>query len=115
MADGISRKKITSSSEAFEILQPLMGDLQHEEFWVIYVNNSNKILKTNCISKGGIAGTLADVRLIFKVAVENNASALVLAHNHPSGNIEPSLSDIKLTKKLACYLLQSELNKMLVC
>ena len=101
LADGISRKKITASSEAFEILQPLMGDLPHEEFWVIYLNNSNKVLKTTCISKGGIAGTLADVRLIFKAAVENNASALVLAHNHPSGGLRPSMSDKNITKKIA--------------
>lgn len=101
LADGISRKKITCSSEAFEILQPIMGDLPHEEFWVIYLNNSNKVLKTACISKGGIAGTLADVRLIFKAGVENNASALVLAHNHPSGGLRPSMADKNITKKIA--------------
>jgi len=74
--------------------------LPHEEFWVIYLNNSNKILQTSQLSKGGITGTLVDVRLAFKQALELGAVGIILAHNHPSGTLKPSESDIKLTGKI---------------
>ena len=93
-------QKITSSVSAFELMQPLIGDLQHEEFWVIYLNNSNKVLQTTQLSKGGITGTLVDIRLAFKKALELGAVSLILAHNHPSGTLKPSESDIKLTAKI---------------
>ncbi|MCW5520145.1 DNA repair protein RadC [Aureitalea sp. L0-47] len=93
-------KKITSSVSAFELIQPMIGDLQHEEFWIIYLNNSNKVLQTSQLSKGGITGTLVDIRLAFKKALELGAVSLILAHNHPSGTLKPSESDIKLTNKI---------------
>ena len=77
--------KISSSKDVFELLQPSMGELPHEEFWIVYLNNSNKVMHTAQLSKGGITGTLVDVRLVIKQALELGAVALILAHNHPSG------------------------------
>ncbi len=94
------RRKITSSQSVFELMQPSLGDLPHEEFWVIYLNNSNKVLQTKQISKGGITGTMVDVRLVLKKALELSAVALIFAHNHPSGSLQPSEADKKLTQKL---------------
>lgn len=92
--------KITSSKMIFEIMQPLIGELPHEEFWIVYLNNSNKILSKSQLSKGGITGTLVDVRLVFKNALEMGATALILCHNHPSGTLVPSDADKQITKKL---------------
>lgn len=77
-----------------------MGELQHEEFWIVYLNNSNKVLHTAQLSKGGITGTLVDVRLVMKQALEFGAVALILAHNHPSGTLKPSKADKEITQKL---------------
>jgi DNA repair protein RadC len=92
--------KITSSKMIFEIMQPVIGELPHEEFWIIYLNNSNKILSKSQLSKGGITGTLVDVRIVFKAALEFGATALILCHNHPSGTLIPSDADKHITKKL---------------
>jgi len=92
--------KITSSKSVFELLQPLMGELQHEEFWIVYLNNSNKVLHKAQLSKGGITGTLVDVRLVMKQALELGAVGLILAHNHPSGTLKPSAADKQITQKL---------------
>jgi DNA repair protein RadC len=92
--------KITSSKMIFEIMQPIIGELPHEEFWIVYLNNSNKILSKSQLSKGGITGTLVDVRLVFKMALEMGATALILCHNHPSGTLVPSDADKQITKKL---------------
>lgn len=92
--------KITSSQSAFDLLQPLMGELPHEEFWIVYLNNSNKVIHTAQLSKGGITGTLVDVRLVLKRALELGAVALILAHNHPSGTLMPSGADKQITRKL---------------
>lgn len=92
--------KITSSKKAFEIMQPVIGELSHEEFWVLFLNNSNKVLSKSQLSKGGITGTSVDVRLIFKIALENGATGLILCHNHPSGSIIPSDADKQITKKI---------------
>ncbi len=100
MADIIDRKKIESSSHIFDLFYPELGDLSHEEFHVLFLNNSSKIIGRQCTSKGGITGTVADVRLIMKAAVEHKATAIVLCHNHPSGNNKPSQSDVALTKKV---------------
>lgn len=94
------KPKITCSKDAYDILYPLMDDHNHEEFWVLYLNRANHVISTKNISKGGIAGTVADSRIIFKNALEHLASAIILSHNHPSGNLKPSDSDIQLTKKL---------------
>lgn len=92
--------KITSSVDVFELLQPHLGELPHEEFWIVYVNNSNKVIHYSQISKGGITGTLVDVRLVFKKALELGAVGLILAHNHPSGTLVPSVADKQITEKL---------------
>lgn len=92
--------KISSSNSVFEVLQPLIGELQHEEFWILYLNNSNKIIEQFQISKGGITGTLVDVRITLRKALELGATSLILAHNHPSGNLNPSEADKQLTQKL---------------
>lgn len=99
-SDTLSRKRITSSASVYELLHPVIGDLPHEEFWVVYLNNSNKVLEKQQLSKGGITGTLVDVRLVLKTALELNAVGLILAHNHPSGTLRPSQSDKQLTQKL---------------
>lgn len=92
--------KISSSNDAFELLQPIIGDLPHEEFWIVYLNNSNKIVHKEQLSKGGITGTLVDVRLVLKQALGHGAVGLILAHNHPSGTLKPSASDREITQKL---------------
>lgn len=92
--------KITSSKLVFEIMQPIIGELVHEEFWVLFLNNSNKVLSKTQLSKGGITGTIVDVRLVFKIALEMGATSLILCHNHPSGNLQPSEADKQLTKKI---------------
>ncbi len=92
--------KITSSKAVFDIMQPIIGELLHEEFWVLYLNNSNKVIYKSQLSKGGITGTVVDVRLIFKMAFEHNATAIILSHNHPSGKLLASDADREITKKL---------------
>lgn len=98
--EAIEKRKISSSLSVFNLMQPLLGELPHEEFWIIYLNNSNKVLQKNQLSKGGITGTLVDVRLVMKNALEFGATSLILVHNHPSGTLKPSEADKKLTKKL---------------
>lgn len=93
-------QKISSSKDAFNALNQKLADLPHEEFWMILLNRANKIIKIESVSKGGISGTVVDVRLISKSAIENNTSSVILAHNHPSGNLKPSQSDIDITKKI---------------
>ena len=92
--------KITSSKDAYQILKPELTDLPHEEFWVLLLNRANFVLSKHFISKGGQSGTVVDPKIIFKVAIENNAASIVLAHNHPSGNLKASSADISITKKL---------------
>jgi len=91
---------ISSSNDAYNEISDVLSDLPHEEFWVIYLNRKNEIIKKENISKGGISGTVADSKIIFKPAFELLASAVILCHNHPSGNLKPSKSDLKLTKGL---------------
>jgi DNA repair protein RadC len=98
--EALERKKITSSNSVFEYVQPIIGELPHEEFWILYLNNSNKVIKSAQLSKGGITGTVVDVRLAFKEALQIGAVGIILAHNHPSGTLKPSQADIQLTKKL---------------
>ena len=92
--------KVSGSRDVFEMLYPLIGELGHEEFWIVYLNNSNKVIFKSQLSKGGITGTLVDVRLVMKKALELGAVGLVLAHNHPSGSLRPSKSDKNVTQKL---------------
>jgi len=98
--EAIEKKQVTSSSSVFELMQPLIGELSHEEFWIVYLNNSNKVLKKIQLSKGGIIGTLVDVRLVLKAALQIGAVGLILTHNHPSGSLIPSQADKKITQKL---------------
>jgi len=98
--DVVDLVKITSSKLVFEIMQPIIGELPHEEFWVLFLNNSNKVILKSQLSKGGISGTIVDVRLVFKLALETGATGLILCHNHPSGLLKPSEADIKITKRL---------------
>ena len=100
LEEALDNPKITSSKSVFDVMQPLIGELQHEEFWIIYLNNANKIQLKTQISKGGITGTIADTRLIFKKAIELAATGIILCHNHPSGTLKPSRSDISLTNKI---------------
>lgn len=98
--EALEKKKITSSASVFELMQPIIGELPHEEFWIIYLNNSNKVIDQLQLSKGGITGTLVDVRLALKKALELGATSIILSHNHPSGNLSPSSADKQLTQKL---------------
>lgn len=98
--ESLELHKITSSKAVFEIMQPIIGELPHEEFWVLYLNNSNKVIHKSQLSKGGITGTIVDVRLIFKTALEHNATSVILCHNHPSGKLLASDADKDITKKL---------------
>jgi len=93
-------QKISSSRDVFEIFYPHLADLVHEEFWILLLNRANKIIEKRKISQGGIAGTVTDIRLIMKFAIDTLASSIILCHNHPSGNNQPSDADIQITKKL---------------
>jgi len=94
------KPKISGSKDVFEILKADLQDLPHEEFWVLLLNRANRVTKKCQISQGGVTGTVADPKIIFKMALGELASGIVLAHNHPSGNLSPSQADIDLTKKL---------------
>ena len=98
--DALEKKKITSSNSVFELMQPLIGELPHEEFWIVYLNNSNKVLQKTQLSKGGITGTLVDIRIVLKNALQLGAVGIILVHNHPSGTLQPSLADKQLTQKI---------------
>lgn len=98
--EALEKKKISSSSSVFELMQPIIGELPHEEFWIVYLNNSNKVLQKLQLSKGGITGTLVDVRLVLKTALQIGAVGLILTHNHPSGALIPSQADKNITQKL---------------
>lgn len=98
--EGVELKKITSSRAVFEIMQPIIGELPHEEFWIIYLNNSNKVIYKSQLSKGGMTGTVVDVRIVFKTALEHNAVAIILVHNHPSGVLQASEPDKQVTRQL---------------
>ena len=96
-----ARPRLGKSADAFDLLKPLLQDIPHEEFWIILVNRANRLIKIGQISQGGVAGTIADPKIIFKMAIEELASGIILAHNHPSGNMTASQADIELTRKLS--------------
>lgn len=100
VTEPISKPKITSSKEAANIFIALLSDLPHEEFWVAYLNRSNKLIERSRVSQGGINGTVTDIRLIMKKALEIMATSIILSHNHPSGNMQPSNQDIEITNKI---------------
>ncbi len=97
----VKREKLTNSLEAVNLMQPLLGDLMHEEFWIIFLNRANGIIGKQQISKGGMSGTVADPRMIFKAALDQKAVSIILCHNHPSGNNQPSAADVQLTKNIS--------------
>lgn len=94
------KQKITGSNDVADLFSSLLGDLDHEEFWILFLNRNNKIIDKFMASKGGITGTLIDVRSIMKIAVEKVATSMILCHNHPSGNLLPSDADHQITQKL---------------
>lgn len=91
---------ITSSGDIAEYFKSKLADLQHEEFWVVYLNRANKIIHSYRLSQGGVAGTVIDIRLMMKEAMNRLASSIIVCHNHPSGNLQPSSQDIALTRKI---------------
>jgi DNA repair protein RadC len=93
-------KSVTSSKIIFNMMQPIIGDLLHEEFWILCLSNANKLLYKTQLSKGGMTGTVVDIRMLFKIAIEHNAIQIVLVHNHPSGKTNPSNADIDVTNKI---------------
>lgn len=98
--EGADQMKITTAAQAFEVLRPVFADLSHEEFWVLMLNQANYVIGKQPVSSGGMAGTIADPKIIFKMALDHNATYIILAHNHPSGNLKPSKQDVDITKKL---------------
>jgi DNA repair protein RadC len=105
------RQKVSSSVTVFELFQPLLGDLPHEEFWVIYLSRANNIIAKERISLGGTAGTVIDVKIIMKYALEYLSNGIILVHNHPSGNKNPSSQDKQITQKIknACEIMDVQL------
>ena len=99
-SDTPEKVQIKSPKDSYNFIQAHLSDLQHEEFFVLFLNRANRIIHFQTISVGGISGTVVDVRIILKLALEKLATSIILAHNHPSGNIQPSHEDIKLTQKL---------------
>jgi len=98
--DAMIREKISSSRDVFELFHPELSEANYEAFWIVLLNRANRIIRKLSISEGGISGTVADPKKIFKMGLEFNASSVILCHNHPSGNIQPSEADIRLTKKM---------------
>ena len=94
------RRQVVSSETACNILRPLIGDIEKEEFWAIYLNQSNRVIRKERLSAGGLTGTLVDVRLIMKAALLCNATGMIIAHNHPSGNEKPSGEDNRITEQV---------------
>jgi len=92
--------KITGSKDVYKLMHPIIGDLPHEEFWFLLLNNSNKIIYRLQLSKGGLTQTIVDIRMLFKTALEHLATSLILIHNHPSGQLNPSTADISITDKI---------------
>ncbi len=107
----LERQQISSSKDIFEVLQPHLSDLSTEEFWAVFLNHQNKILYKTCLFRGGIASSVADVRVIFKTALEHFSTRIIVAHNHPAGSLKPSREDINITQKIkeAGKLLEVEL------
>ncbi|MFT5913532.1 MAG: DNA repair protein RadC [Flammeovirgaceae bacterium] len=94
------KPKITCAQDAYSVIKPDLLDLEFEEFWVLLLNRANQVIRKERISSGGVSGTVADPKIIFKRALDELASAMILVHNHPSGNLQPSQADINLTKKV---------------
>ncbi len=96
----VKNEKVVTSKDAYEIMKPVMQDLPHEEFWLLMLNRANKLIKKEQVSRGGVSGTVVDTKIIFKTAMEQYASSIIICHNHPSGNLRPSDADIRITKNI---------------
>jgi DNA repair protein RadC len=100
LAEAPDMPQIKCSKDVFDLLSPLLSDLPHEEFWILFLNRSNKVINRMKLSQGGISGTVTDVRIVMKRAIEYLASGIIVCHNHPSGNLNPSESDTRITQKI---------------
>lgn len=100
LSDLRERPRIANSRDAFNIIAPLLTDLHHEEFWLLLLNRSNEVFARERLSTGGTAGTVVDIKIVLKTALDARAAAFVAVHNHPSGSLNPSAEDISLTKRL---------------
>ena len=98
--EALNRKKIRSSQDVFHLLFPDLSDKAYEEFWILLMDRANQVISKQNISEGGVSGTVADPKKIFRLALDFKSCAVILAHNHPSNNLKPSNSDIELTKKI---------------
>ncbi|MDU1889992.1 MAG: DNA repair protein RadC [Dysgonomonas sp.] len=118
LSEVVTQPQITCSEDAYNIFHPILADLKHEEVWVLLLNRANKVIKRLQVSKGGISGTVVDIRMIMKEAIESLAVAMILCHNHPSGNTNPSGDDDRITNKLkeAGYIMDIRLlDHIIVC
>jgi DNA repair protein RadC len=97
---GSVKTKVVTSADAFEMIKGVFQDLPHEEFWILLLNRGNRILRKEFISRGGLSGTVVDIRMVFKPAIQHLACSMILCHNHPSGNLQPSEADMKITRQL---------------
>lgn len=99
-SEALDNGQIKGSRDAADYLRPEIGDLAYEEFWVLFLNRQNKVIDKRKLSQGGMTGTVIDVRLVLKLALEKHATSMIFCHNHPSGNLDPSEADKKITKQL---------------
>ena len=99
-SDVLERKQISSSKDLFELFEPLLIDLVHEEFWIVFMNGANKVLSTHKLTQGGIQQTIVDVPLLLKMSLERLAQSIAVAHNHPSGQNKPSSEDENITRRI---------------
>jgi DNA repair protein RadC len=99
-SDLVKRDDVTGASDVFRLMLPTLIDLPHEEFWVVLLNQASHVIGKHRISTGGVGGVLVDAKMVFRPAIEALASSLILVHNHPSGQLKPSLQDQELTAKL---------------
>lgn len=100
MSEALIQNEISSSRQAYDVFHPLLADIKHEEMWVLLLNSANREIKKIQISKGGIASTTIDIRMIMKEAIDALASRIILCHNHPSGSFSPSIQDDTITQAL---------------
>ncbi|HEY5591386.1 MAG TPA: DNA repair protein RadC [Paludibacter sp.] len=100
MSETLERKKITSSMHLFDLFEPLLNDLPHEEFWVAMLNEANKVIDVKRLTQGGTRQTVVDIPLLLKMSIEKSAQIIVVAHNHPSGQNRPSHEDELITKRI---------------
>lgn len=100
LSEVLIQPQITSGKDVYQIMHPVLADLKHEEVWILLLNSANKVIKKIQVSKGGISGTVVDIRMIIKEAIDALATAMILCHNHPSGNSNPSGDDDNITRKL---------------